>query len=469
MSAIATVLLAMGHRVSGSDAADSDRLAPAGRRWGRRATSVMIPRWVGDADVVGISTAIPADDVEVAEAERGACGCGGGPSCWPPSAAQRRTVAVAGTHGKTSTSAMLAVILRQAGLHPSYIVGGDVIRLGPGRRGIPMANGWSSRPTRATAPFSSWAPKRSWSPASSPTIWTSTATTAPCARRFVAFAEAAPGPRVVCADDPGAALPWRAVWPGMAGGAGESRRRGRDGRRPTAPAATSHPHRGRRARAPGRPVLAPARAGGGPVDGWTGVPGLHNVRNAVAALTMAQALGCRGKWPAHGLARYRGRRPALRAAGRARTASPSSTTTATFPGRWPPPGWPPPTGRWDRVVAVFQPHRYSRTAALWPDFADAFEGADVLLVTDIYPAGEARRPGVTGRLIADAVAAPTPTPTSATCPTLDDAEAELRRILRAGRPVSHARRRRPDHPARSVPRTRRAGSPDGQSGAPNGQ
>ncbi len=60
-------------------------------------------------------------------------------------------------------------------------------------------------------------------------------------------------------------------------------------------------------------------------------------------------------------------------------------------------------GQWDRVVAVFQPHRYSRTAALWPDFADAFQGADVVVVTDIYSAGEPSRPGVTGRLIANAV------------------------------------------------------------------
>ncbi|MGH9266296.1 MAG: glutamate ligase domain-containing protein, partial [Acidimicrobiales bacterium] len=60
-------------------------------------------------------------------------------------------------------------------------------------------------------------------------------------------------------------------------------------------------------------------------------------------------------------------------------------------------------GGWDRIVCVFQPHRYSRTEALWADFADAFADADVLVVTELYPAGEAPRPGVTGRLVADAV------------------------------------------------------------------
>jgi UDP-N-acetylmuramate--alanine ligase len=60
-------------------------------------------------------------------------------------------------------------------------------------------------------------------------------------------------------------------------------------------------------------------------------------------------------------------------------------------------------GDWHRIVVVFQPHRYSRTEALWPDFADAFEAADILFVTDLYPAGERPRPGVTGELVFRAV------------------------------------------------------------------
>jgi UDP-N-acetylmuramate--alanine ligase len=62
-------------------------------------------------------------------------------------------------------------------------------------------------------------------------------------------------------------------------------------------------------------------------------------------------------------------------------------------------------GGWVRIVAVFQPHRYTRTAALAASFAGAFDGADVVVVTDVYAAGEPPLPGVTGRLVADAVAA----------------------------------------------------------------
>ncbi len=61
-----------------------------------------------------------------------------------------------------------------------------------------------------------------------------------------------------------------------------------------------------------------------------------------------------------------------------------------------------------RVIAVFQPHRYSRTAAFWGQFEDAFGGADAVVITDIYPAGEEPLPGVTGKLVADAVLAAHP-------------------------------------------------------------
>ena len=90
------------------------------------------------------------------------------------------------------------------------------------------------------------------------------------------------------------------------------------------------------------------------------------------------------------------------------------------------------SGPWRRVVCCFQPHRYSRTEALWRTFADAFDGADVLAVTDIYAAGEAPRPGVTGKLIVDAVLDAHPWRQVAWVPTLDDAVAYLRATLRPG-------------------------------------
>ena len=89
-------------------------------------------------------------------------------------------------------------------------------------------------------------------------------------------------------------------------------------------------------------------------------------------------------------------------------------------------------GRWKRVVAVFQPHRFSRTAVLWPSFADAFVEADVVVVTDVYPAGEPARPGVTGKLIVDAVLDAHPAARVAWLPARRDAVAYLAQALRPG-------------------------------------
>jgi UDP-N-acetylmuramate--alanine ligase len=89
-------------------------------------------------------------------------------------------------------------------------------------------------------------------------------------------------------------------------------------------------------------------------------------------------------------------------------------------------------GAWRRVVCCFQPHRYSRTDALGPSFADAFDDADVLAVTGIYAAGETPRPGVTGKRIVDAVLDAHPWRQVAWLPTLDDAVAYLGATLRSG-------------------------------------
>jgi UDP-N-acetylmuramate--alanine ligase len=90
------------------------------------------------------------------------------------------------------------------------------------------------------------------------------------------------------------------------------------------------------------------------------------------------------------------------------------------------------TGPWRRVVAVFQPHRYSRTASLWHDFAHAFRDADLLAVTDVYAAGEAPRPGVSGKLVVDAVLDADPWSLVAWLPGLDDVLVWLRAVLRPG-------------------------------------
>jgi UDP-N-acetylmuramate--alanine ligase len=150
------------------------------------------------------------------------------------------------------------------------------------------------------------------------------------------------------------------------------------------------------------------------------VPGRHNALNAAGALAVVTELGVDPEAAARALAGYTG--VARRFESRGDVAGvhlvddyahlPTEVRAALAAGR---------SGGWGRVVAVFQPHRYSRTQALWEEFADAFRDADVLVLTDIYPAGEAPRPGVTGRLLLDAVRGANPGADVRWAPRLDDA------------------------------------------------
>ena len=144
----------------------------------------------------------------------------------------------------------------------------------------------------------------------------------------------------------------------------------------------------------------------GPVTGAFGlelpVPGLHNARNAASAAAVAVLAGAAPEAVASALARFGG--VARRFEHRGQAAGvvlvddyahlPTEVGAVLATAR---------SGGFARVVAVFQPHRFSRTEALWSSFGGAFDDADVLYVTDVYPSGEAPRPGVSGRLVADAV------------------------------------------------------------------
>ena len=147
------------------------------------------------------------------------------------------------------------------------------------------------------------------------------------------------------------------------------------------------PHRRSGARLGGVAVRA-GPPGGSPRRGRACVPGLHNALDAAGALAVAGELGVDLEAAARGLAGFTG--AARRFERRGTVAGvefvddyahlPTEVRAALAAGR---------SGGWSRVVAVFQPHRYSRTEALWEEFATAFDDADVLVLTEIYPAGEA--------------------------------------------------------------------------------
>ncbi len=384
MAPIAGALAAMGHRVSGTDHLDLailDQVRAAGVRVIVGQGSENIP---DETDVVAYSTAVPLDNVELVAASRRSIPVLHRSALLAAMAATKPTVGVAGTHGKTTTSAMITHILRELGDQPSYVIGGDLVD-----RGLGAAwhdGGW----------FVVEADESDGSGFSIPCGAIVVTNIEPdhleyhgsvenLHGAFARFMSSSAGPCVVCIDDPVA---------GALGGELGARTYGTDER---ADYRIVDP---RSSRSGASFTLVVDGDDQGTVQ--LPVPGIHNIRNATAALALVSELGFDRSAAIAAIASFAGvsRRFQFRGERNGITFVddfahlPTEIAAAVAAAH---------DGGWDRVVAVFQPHRYSRTESLWPEFADAFIGADELILTDVYAAAEPPRPGVTGQLIVDAV------------------------------------------------------------------
>ncbi|MEY2571727.1 MAG: UDP-N-acetylmuramate--alanine ligase [Acidimicrobiaceae bacterium] len=418
MSAIASVLARMGHRVSGSDLKDSAAL----RRLEAQGVIVHVGHAaanVADADLVAVSTAIAATNPEVVAASAAGAIVMRRAEILAAIAATRRTLAVSGTHGKTTTSSMLALILLEAGLRPSYIVGGELNETGSGAS-------WSDGDLFVVEADESDGTFVEL-PAAIAVVTNVEAdhldhygTFAAIEREFERFLRQAPGPNVVCADEPTAARLGRETGALLYGTDAAADYRIVEARTERAGAEFTLVHEGAdlgRIRLP--------------------VPGMHNVRNAAAATVAALQVGAPFAACRAALARYAG--VARRFQFRGTVADPKGGLPITFvddyahnPGKVHAVLAAAKGGHWSRVVCVFQPHRFSRTADLAEAFGTAFGDADVIVVMDVYAAGEAPRPGVTGKLIVDSILLHRPWARVAWLPKREDVIAYLRSELRPG-------------------------------------
>jgi UDP-N-acetylmuramate--alanine ligase len=414
MSAIATLLVGAGHTVTGSDVAAGpavDRLAALGVVVGIGHDAAN----VGDAELVVASTAVADDNVELVEARRRGVPVLRRIDLLPALAARAPFLSVAGTHGKTTTSSLLAVALRGAGADPGWLIGADVPVLGGAAR-------WGADPLlvleadesdgsflagpRAAAVVTNLEPDHleHWGGLDALTDG------------FRSFLGDTTGPRVVCADDPGSAA---------LADVGGTRSYG------TSPAAD---HRIEDLAAVGGGVrfrFVPRAGTGDPVEVRLTLPGEHNARNAAAALAVVAELGRDVGAAAAALAGWTGVARRFERHGEVDGVGvvddyahlPTEVRAALAAGR--------STGP-RRLVVVFQPHRYSRTQALWQEFGAAFDDADLVVLTDIYPAGEAPREGISGKLLVDSVLDHRPWCRLAWLPQLDDVVDYLVGVVRPG-------------------------------------
>jgi UDP-N-acetylmuramate--alanine ligase len=402
MSGIARIMLARGMAVSGCDSAASPQLqelAALGARVGVGHSADHL----ASADTLVVSSAIRPDNPELAAARASGMRVLHRAAGLASVMLDRQGIAVAGTHGKTTTTGMITTVLRRCGADPGYVVGGILAESGLGAEDG-GGQAFVAEADESDGSFLMLAPAAAVVTCIEADHLDNYAGLAEIEAAFEAFAgRITPGGLLVtCADDPGAAK-LAAAARARAGSAGTLRivtygeSEAADYRlaaiKPTGMATEFELAHGRRGVFKGS-VSARLRVE---------VPGRHNALNAAAAYATAAELGFDGGDIAAGLAGYRGTQRRMELKGEADSVRvldsyahhPTEIAADLAAAR--------DIAAGGRVLVVFQPHLYSRTRIFAGEFGAALGSADEIVVLDVYAAREDPEPGVSGVLIAHAV------------------------------------------------------------------
>jgi UDP-N-acetylmuramate--alanine ligase len=394
MSGIAEVLLNLGYEVSGSDVAASAvtrRLAGLGAQ----VYAAHAAGHINGADAVVVSSAVAASNPEVTAARAAHIPVVPRALMLAELMRLKQGIAIAGTHGKTTTTSLVASVLAEGGLDPTFVIGGRLeaagsnARLGTGEFIVVEAD-------ESDASFLHLQPVVAVvTNIDADHMETYGHDIARLKQAFVQFLQNLPfyGSAILCVDDPNV----REILPFVSkplltyGFAVDAMLR-----------AERVEHAG------GAMRFLVARERRDALEVTLNLPGRHNVQNALAAIAVATELGVPDAAMLKALAEFRGvgrrfqRRGEVALAGGGRftliddyghhpaeMAATLEAVRGAFPGR--------------RIVLAFQPHRYTRTRDLFEDFVRVLSSADALLLAEVYPAGEAPIVAADGRSLARAV------------------------------------------------------------------
>jgi UDP-N-acetylmuramate--alanine ligase len=420
MSAIAEVLVRLGYRVSGSDEAPSEitaRLASLGLTFyeGHAAAHVRA------VDVVVASTAVRTGNPEIVEARRHGIPVIARAEMLGALMRPKFGIAVAGAHGKTTTTAMVALMLERAGVDPTAIIGGRLPAFGSNAR-VGEGDVLVAEADESDRSFLRLAPSIAVVTNIDHEHLESYAGFDDLVASFAAFANLVPfyGATVICGDDPHL----RRIRPQIRGRvityglqAGDVDMTGSDVVSTSAGSTLTVLRR----RGDATETLGELHVH---------VPGRHNVLNALAAVSVGLELGLPFDALAPGLEAFRGAERRFEPKGEAAGVRvvddyghhPTEIAAVLEAAR---------AGLTGRLIVAFQPHRYTRTEQLRDAFGPALAKADAIVLTDIYPAGEPPIAGVTLAWLAAAVEAAAPGRVHVV-PGLTEVPAAVARLARAG-------------------------------------
>lgn len=387
MSGIARVLIAQGHEVTGSDLKESRNTARL-RELGATVFVGHSKDNLGKPEAVVVSSAIPDSNPELLAARKRLIPVLPRAAMLAQLVEGKTSIAVAGTHGKTTTTSLIAHVLERCGLDPTFLIGGELNDIGSnakcGQGEYLIAEADESDGSLLLL---------------KPTIAVITNIEADhldhfadideIDQVFLRFLSQLPetGCAIMCGDHPGV-----------------QRLMARTGaKHMTYGFSSGNDVRGEVTELGGTGSSFNAFAGEDLLGAFhLTIPGAHNVLNALAAVALARMLELDLEQVSAALSSFAGVQRRFQELGRTDGitvvddyAHHPSEVMATLAAAG--------TGDWRRVLCVFQPHRYSRTKSLGADFGLAFDDTDVVVITDVYSAGEEPVPGVTGKLLVEAV------------------------------------------------------------------
>jgi len=396
MSGIAEVFTNLGYTVTGSDLAEN----PAVRRLRQLGVKIVIGHAAGNvaqADAVVVSSAVKADNPEVVQARESRIPVVPRAMMLAELMRFKQGIAIAGTHGKTTTTSLVAAVLAEAGLDPTLVIGGRLNSIGANAR-LGKGEFLVAEADESDASFLYLQPVISVvTNIDADHMETYGQDFEKLKGTFVEFLGHLPfyGLAVVCKDDPNVRAIMSAVTRPMLtyGIESDADLRAQDIRW----------DQGRM-----RFTAVSVDRNAKPLDVMLNLPGLHNVLNALAVIAVGREVGAPDAAIAKALSEFQGvgRRfqrygdIALAAGGTftlvddyghhpAEMAATLAAARGAFPGR--------------RIVLAFQPHRFTRTRDLFEDFVRVLSTADELVLADVYPAGEAPIVAADGRSLARAV------------------------------------------------------------------